>query len=155
MQNASQNIWKNIILCILKGKMPFKKHKIIFFFPELKKKICVPTLPKIFRPVTRTHTYFFIWSHYSSTFVVHQVSTSLCLTNVLLACLNSLRPCQHFSRYKGGGLPWVEPVLCRGLSVLFKETTHNLHWSWNQQTFDFCLDLPATFSLTNYHKTSS
>ena len=30
--------------------MPFKMHKIIFY-PE--KIICVPTLPKIFRPVTR------------------------------------------------------------------------------------------------------
>ena len=35
---------KNGILCILKGEMPFKRHKIIFF-PE--KKIYVPTLPKI------------------------------------------------------------------------------------------------------------
>ena len=36
----------------LKGKMPFKMHKIIFF-PEKKimKKKCVPTLPKIFRPI--------------------------------------------------------------------------------------------------------
>ena len=42
---------KNIILCILKGKMSFKMHKIIFFFPEkriIKKNICVLTLPKIF-----------------------------------------------------------------------------------------------------------
>ena len=30
---------KNIVLCILKGKMPFKMHKIIYiFFPE--KKMC-------------------------------------------------------------------------------------------------------------------
>ena len=42
-------------LCILKGKMPFKMHKIIFF-PE--KKICVPTLPKIFRPITRNMLIF-------------------------------------------------------------------------------------------------
>ena len=41
---------KNIILCILKGEMPFKMHKIIFI--SKKKKICVPTLPKIFRPIT-------------------------------------------------------------------------------------------------------
>ena len=39
---------KNIILCILKGEMPFKMHKIIMFS---RKKI-VPILPKIFRPVT-------------------------------------------------------------------------------------------------------
>ena len=40
---------KNIILSILKGEMPFKMHKIIFF-PEKKnkKKIRVPTLPKSF-----------------------------------------------------------------------------------------------------------
>ena len=37
---------KNIVLCIKKGKMPFKMHKIIYFFPEKKmiKKICMPTL---------------------------------------------------------------------------------------------------------------
>ena len=41
-----------IFLCILKCEMPFKMHKIIFFLPEKEiiKKICVPTLPKIFRP---------------------------------------------------------------------------------------------------------
>ena len=27
---------KNIILCILKGEMPFKMHKIIFFFQKKK-----------------------------------------------------------------------------------------------------------------------
>ena len=56
-----QVFWKNIILCLLKGKMPFKMHKIMFF-PEkkiTKKIICVPTLPKIFRPVTlNTHFLF-------------------------------------------------------------------------------------------------
>ena len=41
--------WRNIILCILKGEMPFKMHKL-YFFPEKK---YVPTLPKIFRPVTQ------------------------------------------------------------------------------------------------------
>ena len=44
---------ENVILCILKGEMPFKLHKNIF-----SRKICVPTLPKIFRPVTR-HTRIF------------------------------------------------------------------------------------------------
>ena len=39
-----------MILCILKGVMPFKMHKILFFFQK-KIKICVLTLPKIFRPV--------------------------------------------------------------------------------------------------------
>ena len=58
-----------IILCILKGISSFKMHKKNFF-PEKKllKKICVPSLPKIFRPVTRypKHTYFlfgFIWTY--------------------------------------------------------------------------------------------
>ena len=42
--------------------MPFKKHEIIFFFPENKycKKVYVPTLAKIFRNVTG-NTLFFIW----------------------------------------------------------------------------------------------
>ena len=50
-----------MILCILKGKMPFKMHKIIFF--REKKKCAYPTLniqthyPK--------HTYFFIWPKYT------------------------------------------------------------------------------------------
>ena len=49
-------------LCILKGNMPFKMHKIISF-PEKKcKNMCVTTLPKIFRPLTR-NTYFFIWPY--------------------------------------------------------------------------------------------
>ena len=30
---------KNIISCILKGEMPFKMHKIIYFFPENLKKV--------------------------------------------------------------------------------------------------------------------
>ena len=46
-----------MILCILKGEMPFKMHKV-FLFPE--KKMCVPTLPKIFRPVNRNTLFFFI-----------------------------------------------------------------------------------------------
>ena len=32
---------KNIFFCILKGEIPFKMHKIIFF----EKQICVPTQP--------------------------------------------------------------------------------------------------------------
>ena len=40
--------------------MPFKMHQIIFFFQKKKiiKKICVPTLPKMFRPVTRNTLIF-------------------------------------------------------------------------------------------------
>ena len=65
-----QVFWeKNILLCILKGEMPFKMHKLYFsrlFFPEKKtkkkqNKICVPTLPKSFRPVTRHTLIFLIW----------------------------------------------------------------------------------------------
>ena len=49
---------KNIILCILKGGMPFKMHKISFFPKKNNlKKICVPTQPKFFRPVT-LNTFF-------------------------------------------------------------------------------------------------
>ena len=51
---------KNIILCILKGEMPFKMHKSIFF-PEKKiKKICVLALTKIFRHITRNTLIFYL-----------------------------------------------------------------------------------------------
>ena len=41
----------------------FSKCIKLYFFPEKKKKkkIYVPTLPKIFRPVTRNTLIFFIW----------------------------------------------------------------------------------------------
>ena len=45
---------KYIILCILKGDLSCKMHKIIYFF----KKKCVPTLPKIFRAATRNTLIF-------------------------------------------------------------------------------------------------
>ena len=54
-----------MFLYILKGKMPFKMYKIIFF-PEKKKEICVSTLPKIFRPVIR-NALIFIWPHFTHT----------------------------------------------------------------------------------------
>ena len=39
--------------------MPFKMHKIILFSRKKKrKKICVPTVPKVFRPVTRNMLIF-------------------------------------------------------------------------------------------------
>ena len=54
--------WKKIFLCILKGKLPFKMHKIIFF-PEKEtiKKMCAnPT--KNFQTCFPKHTYlFFVW----------------------------------------------------------------------------------------------
>ena len=46
----------NIMLCILKGVMPFKMHKIILFYG--KNYICVPTLYKMYRPVTRNTLIF-------------------------------------------------------------------------------------------------
>ena len=39
-----------------KGEMPFKMHKIVFY-PWKK---CVPTLPKIFRPVTPKHLFLYL-----------------------------------------------------------------------------------------------
>ena len=42
--------------------MPFKMHKIIFFSRKKKKKLCVPTLPKIFTPITR-NTLIFLFGH--------------------------------------------------------------------------------------------
>ena len=45
---------KYIILCILKGEMPFKMHKTIFFFSKKDQThVLVPTLPKIFSRITR------------------------------------------------------------------------------------------------------
>ena len=53
------------MLCILKGEMPFKMHKMILFSTKkkkLKKYITyVPALPNIFRPVTRNT--FYIWPY--------------------------------------------------------------------------------------------
>ena len=59
---------KNRILCILKGKMPFKMLKIVFYSRKKDKKMCVPTLPKIFRPVTPNKLIFFIWPNYIDIF---------------------------------------------------------------------------------------
>ena len=58
---------KNIILCILKGEMPFKMNKIIFF-PEKKliiKNVCLSYL-KFSDLLPETHLYF-IWPHPSHT----------------------------------------------------------------------------------------
>ena len=51
---------KNIILCVLKSKLPFKRHKVIFFQKIIQKRNCMPTLSYIFRPVT--HLYFYLAS---------------------------------------------------------------------------------------------
>ena len=56
---------KKIILCILKGKMPFKIHKIIYFSSEkkiIKKYVCLPYL-KCSDLLSKTHL-FFIWPDY-------------------------------------------------------------------------------------------
>ena len=49
---------KNIILCILKGKIPFKMHKIIFFFRKNEEKnVYLPYL-KFSDPLSETHFFF-------------------------------------------------------------------------------------------------
>ena len=47
--------------------MPFKMHKIIFFQEKKIKTICVPTLPKMFRPVTRNTLIYLISPKVNST----------------------------------------------------------------------------------------
>ena len=52
----------NIILCILKGKMPFKMLKIIFFSRiknDWKKYVCLPYL-KFSDPLPKTHLLFYL-----------------------------------------------------------------------------------------------
>ena len=53
--------------------MPFKIHEIIFFSD---KKESVPTLPKIFRPVTQ-NTYFGIWPNLKHSSCEHVISIRL------------------------------------------------------------------------------
>ena len=52
---------KYIILCILKGEMPFKIHKIMGVFQKKitkEKYVCINFLPKIFRPVSQNTLIF-------------------------------------------------------------------------------------------------
>ena len=51
------------------GNMPFKMHKIDFFFQKRKdfKKVYVPTLPKIFRPLTQNTLIFLFGLSWLST----------------------------------------------------------------------------------------
>ena len=51
---------KYIILCILKGEMPFKIHKIMGSRKKITKEkyVCLNFLPKIFRPVTQNTLIF-------------------------------------------------------------------------------------------------
>ena len=53
---------KNIILCILKGEMPFRMHKIIFLSEKKlfkKKKMCLPYL-KFSDPLPETHLFLYL-----------------------------------------------------------------------------------------------
>ena len=55
---------KNIISCILKGEMPFKMHKIIYFSRKKQhKKTCVSYRSSNFQTHYPKHTYFFIWPY--------------------------------------------------------------------------------------------
>ena len=47
----------------MKDKMPFKMYKITFFPEKNNQKICVPTLPKLFRPVTQNTHIFYLALH--------------------------------------------------------------------------------------------
>ena len=47
------------MLCILKGGMPFKMHKIIFFKKKIKKYVCLLYL-KFSDLLPETHLFFFI-----------------------------------------------------------------------------------------------
>ena len=64
-------VFKIIILCILKGDVPFKMHKIMLF--SRKKSVCVPTLTKIFRPVIRNTLIFFIWPKLGSQDLINDI----------------------------------------------------------------------------------
>ena len=52
-----------LILCILKGEMPFKMHKNIYFFPENNIYVCIPYLkfsPVIPESFPKTHLFFLL-----------------------------------------------------------------------------------------------
>ena len=53
--------WKNITLCILKGEMPFKMNKIVFFFQENWKTSLGFTSKIRYSRVTLNTGIFFIW----------------------------------------------------------------------------------------------
>ena len=52
---------KNIILCILKGKMPFKMHIFFYLFQKkkIKKSMCLPYL-KYSDPLPETQLFFYL-----------------------------------------------------------------------------------------------
>ena len=52
---------KKITLCILKGEMPFKMHKIIFFSrKKYIKKMCAYPTQKLSDLLTETHLFFYL-----------------------------------------------------------------------------------------------
>ena len=50
---------KNIILCILKGEMPYIMH-LYFSRKKTIKKMCVPTMLKFSDPLQETHFFLFV-----------------------------------------------------------------------------------------------
>ena len=72
--------------------MPFKMHKIIKkrSRKNIKKKICVPTLPKIFRPVTRNTLIFLFGLNSIKLNPLCANRNKSCLFSRLLKCLRSL-----------------------------------------------------------------
>ena len=50
---------KNTILCILKSEMPFKMHKIIYFFKKKVTNLCAYFL-KFSHPLPETHLFFYL-----------------------------------------------------------------------------------------------
>ena len=117
---------KNIILCILKGEMPFKIHKIIFFS---RKKKCAPSLPKIFRLMT-WNTYFFTWPKLNY-FVCCSNSPVTCgcvhVRNAWFRCLLSLscspRWCHDW--YWCGHYWWLWKF-----KIQYKFTITWISWNW-------------------------
>ena len=65
--------------------MSFKMHKIIYFFADF----FGPTLPRIFRPVTRNTLIFFIWPHQ----VNYKYTDDKCYLSHDVASENDITPC--------------------------------------------------------------
>ena len=60
--------------------MPFKMHKIIIFPEKKRKRLCVPTLPKIFGTVTRYALIIFICPQLYATGVMYIIAIKEDLT---------------------------------------------------------------------------
>ena len=105
----------------LKVTSLFKMHKIIFFSQKKINKICVPTLPKIFRPGYPKHTksYCFVFG-----LTLNIAQNKHIFLVFLFVCLDSLRPSQFFSPVETG-LSALNLCLAEKC-VLLKETTQFL-----------------------------